>query len=150
MNMVVDVSHINEACFFDVMKTTTQPVVASHSNARGIYDHPRNLSDEQIKALAENGGVMGLLVHPGIIDPKLPTLSRCVDHIAYVADLVGIEHIGIGTDLLEDDLAVPVTEFMAKQAMIDIEVLRNGIPGLGRIDELPNLTTEMVQTWILN
>jgi len=95
LNILIDVSHINEACFFDVLHTTTQPLIASHSNVRKIFDHPRNLSDDQIKALAGVGGVMGLLIHPGIIDPNNRSISRAVDHLAYVADLVRVEHVGI-------------------------------------------------------
>lgn len=145
LNILIDLSHINQACFFDVLETTEKTVIASHSNVRGIYDHPRNLSDEQIKALAENGGVMGLLIHPGIIDPQNPTISRCVDHLAYVADLVGVDHVGLGTDFTSDALAEPIDEELAKLAMMDVEVLRSGIKGLNRIDDLPNLTTEMVR-----
>ena len=144
LNILIDLSHINERCFFDVINTTTQPVIASHSNVKGIYDHPRNLSDEQIKALASNGGVMGLLIHPGIIDPEKPEISRCVDHLVYVSDLVGVEHIGIGTDLLEDGLSGPITEEAARQAMVSLEVLESGIRGLNRIEFLPALTVEML------
>jgi membrane dipeptidase len=145
LNILIDVSHINQACFFDVLESTDTTVIASHSNARGIFDHPRNLSDEQIKSLAENGGVMGLLIHPGIIDPDKPTISRCVDHLAYVSDLVGVDHVGLGTDFTSDALAEPIDEELAKLAMVDVEVLRSGIKGLNRIDDLPNLTTEMVR-----
>ena len=143
LNILIDLSHINQNCFFDVLKTTTSTVIASHSNVRGIYDHPRNLSDAQIKALAENGGVMGLLIHPGIIDPQQPTIARCVDHLAYVADLVGVDHVGLGTDFMADALAEPIDEEMARQSMVDLEVLQSGISGLARIDDLPNLTAEM-------
>lgn len=145
LNMVIDLSHINRTCFFDVLATTDKPVIASHSNVSAIYDHPRNLTDAQIKALAKNGGVMGLLVHPGIIDPGQPTIARCVDHISYVADLVGVEHIGIGTDFMEDALAVPMDEEMARASMIPLEVLKTGIRGLARIEDLPNLTEELVR-----
>jgi membrane dipeptidase len=145
LGIVIDLSHINEACFFDALKTTNQPVIASHSNAKGIYDHPRNLSDEQIRTLAENGGVMGLLIHPGIIDPEKPTIERCVDHLAYVADLVGADHVGIGSDFVEGILTDAVDDSLSKQAMMDINVLKAGISGLDRIDQLPSLTEEMVR-----
>ena len=145
LKMLIDLSHINERCFFDVLNTSTQPLIASHSNVRGIFDHPRNLSDDQIRALAANGGVMGLLIHPGIIDPELPEISRCVDHLAYVCDLVGVDHIGLGTDLLEDGLAGPITEEAARQAMVSVDVLKSGIRGLNRIEFLPALTIEMVR-----
>jgi membrane dipeptidase len=145
LNVLIDVSHINQACFFDVLKTTNQTVIASHSNAGGVYDHPRNLNDDQIRALADNGGVMGLLIHPGIIDPDHPTISRCVDHLAYVADLVGIDHIGLGTDFTEEELAIASTQSMSKLTMVDLSVLKSGIQGLSKIEELPHLTEEMVR-----
>jgi membrane dipeptidase len=144
LNILIDVSHAAERGFFDILETTRQTVIASHSNARGIYDHPRNLSDDQIRALAENGGVMGLLVHPGIIDPENPTLSRCVDHIAYVADLVGIEHVGIGCDLCEDYIG-ETAGMLAQEALVSQEFLQSVIQGCGRVEELPNLTGEMMR-----
>lgn len=145
LNILIDLSHINQACFFDAMNTTNTTVIASHSNVRALYDHPRNLTDEQIKALAQNDGVMGLLIHPGIIDPQQPTISRCVDHLAYVADLVGVDHVGLGTDFTSDALAMPIDEELARSAMVDLEVLQSGIKDLNRIDELPALTEEMLR-----
>jgi membrane dipeptidase len=145
LNILIDVSHINEASFFDVMKTTNQTVIASHSNVKGIYDHPRNLSDDQIRALAQNGGVMGLLIHPGIIDPQNPTLSRCVDHLAYVANLVGVDHVGIGSDFMEDALVQNMGAVPSAEAMVKEEDLVASIRGCGRIDELSALTVEMVR-----
>lgn len=145
LGIVIDVSHINEACFFDVLRTTSQTVIASHSNAKGVYDHPRNLSDEQIRALADNGGVMGLLIHPGLIDPERPTIERCVDHLAYVTDLVGADHVGIGSDFVEGILTETEDDSLSREAMIDINVLNAVISGLARIDELPALTEEMVR-----
>jgi membrane dipeptidase len=145
LNILIDLSHINEACFFDALKTTNQTVIASHSNAKGIYDHPRNLSDDQIRALAQNGGVVGLLMHPGIIDPQNPTLSRCVDHLAYIADLVGIDHVGIGSDFMEDALAMNMEAVPSAEAMVKVEDLTASIRDCARIDELSNLTVEMVR-----
>ncbi|MCJ7624864.1 MAG: dipeptidase [Anaerolineaceae bacterium] len=145
LGMLIDLSHINEACFFDVLKTTNQTVIASHSNAKGVYDHPRNLTDEQIRALADNGGVMGLLIHPGLIDPKRPTIERCVDHLAYIIDLVGVDHVGIGSDFVEGIMTGVADARKSSQAMIDPDILDATISGLGRIDELSSLTEEMVR-----
>jgi len=145
LNILIDVSHINEACFFDVLDASDQVVIASHSNARDVYDHPRNLSDDQIRALAHNGGVIGLLIHPGIIDPANPTISRCVDHLAYMADLVGIDHIGLGTDFTEEELSMAATQSMSKLTMVDLSVLQSGIQDLSKIEQLPNLTEEMLR-----
>jgi len=145
LNILVDVSHINETCFFDVLKTTNKPVVASHSDVKAIYDHPRNLSDEQIKELAANGGVMGLLLHPGILDPKNPTISRAVDHISYVADLVGIDHIGLGPDFMEDTLAANMGMLNPASSMMSINDMVAVIENCGRSEELPNLTAELIR-----
>jgi membrane dipeptidase len=133
-----------ERCFFDVLDITDQTVIASHSNARQIYNHPRNLTDDQIRALAGNGGVMGLLLHPIMIDPQNPTLSRCVDHIAYIADLVGIDHVGIGSDLEEDWIGLGVG-VPSRDAVSSFADPPGAIQGCGRVEELPNLTAEMVR-----
>jgi membrane dipeptidase len=145
LHIVVDVSHINEVCFFDVVETTQQPIIASHSNAKGIYNHPRNLTDDQIRALADNGGVMGLLMHPGMIDPEDHSISRAVDHLAYVADLVGIDHVGIGSDFMEDALAKDMEKVSTQESMVKQDVLLASIKNCGRIDELPHLTEELVR-----
>lgn len=143
LNILVDVSHLSERGFFDVLKTTTQTVVASHSNAKAVCGHPRNLTDDQIRALAANGGVMGLLLHPGMIDPDDATVSRAVDHIAYVADLVGVEHVGLGADYSDEFLASLPT--IGQEALMPAELLKARVQGCGQIEEIPNLTVEMVR-----
>ena len=100
LGMLIDVSHINREGFFDVVKHSTQPVIASHSNARALCDHPRNLEDEQLKLLAEKGGVIGVTFVPEFLVPpgKEATIESVADHIDYIKQLVGIDHIGIGSD----------------------------------------------------
>jgi len=144
LRILLDLSHLAERCFFDVLDITDQTVIASHSNARKIYNHPRNLADDQIRALAGNGGVVGLLLHPIMIDPQNPTLSRCVDHIAYIADLVGIEHVGIGSDLEEDWIGLGVGVPL-RDAVSSFADAPGAIQDCGRVEELPNLTAEMVR-----
>jgi membrane dipeptidase len=144
LRILLDLSHLAERCFFDVLDITDQTVIASHSNARQIYNHPRNLTDDQIRALADNGGVVGLLLHPIMIDPQNPTLSRCVDHIAYIADLVGIEHVGIGSDLEEGWIGLGVGVPM-RDAVSSFADAPGAIQDCGRVEELPNLTAEMVR-----
>jgi len=70
LGMMIDVSHVADSTFWDVLETTNAPIIASHSSCRAIADHPRNMSDEMIKALAENGGVIQINFYPGYIDPK--------------------------------------------------------------------------------
>lgn len=93
-----DVSHLSVAGFWDVMEESTYPI-ASHSNARALCDHPRNLSDEQIIALAKKGGIMGMVFVPKFLNATgQATISDVLNHIDHVASLVGIEHIGFGSD----------------------------------------------------
>ncbi|MHB9028046.1 MAG: dipeptidase [Candidatus Latescibacterota bacterium] len=100
LGIITDLSHTNDKAFFDVIEMTARPPIMSHTGVFSLSNTYRCLTDDQIKALAANGGVMGIVVLPGFIDadPKKATVDRIVDHIAYVADLVGIDHVGFGSD----------------------------------------------------
>jgi membrane dipeptidase len=110
MGILIDVSHLNEPGFWDVIAESTKPIVASHSNARAVCDHERNLTDRQIKELAKNGGLMGInyavgfLVEGARSGSEVP-LSVLVDHIDHIVNLVGIEHVALGSDY--DGAGVP-------------------------------------------
>lgn len=99
IGMLVDVSHLGENSFWDVMEISTDPIIASHSNCYSINPHYRNLTDEQIKAIAEKGGYIGInfydkfLVKSGGAD-----IDNIISHIDHIRDLVGIDCIGIGAD----------------------------------------------------
>jgi len=100
LGMIIDVSHMTDEGFWDVMEITRKPIIASHSNARSLCEHPRNLNDEQIKALAENGGVMG--VNVGMVYKDKPsTLEGILRHVDYIVNLVGVNHVGLIGDLNE-------------------------------------------------
>lgn len=97
--MLVDVSHLSDGGFWDVLKTSKCPVVASHSNAREICPHPRNLTDEMIRALAEKGGVIGMNFYPRFIRKnKKANVEDIVTHIRHIVNIGGIESVCIGTD----------------------------------------------------
>jgi membrane dipeptidase len=100
LGMLVDVSHLNEDGFWDVMDECDAPFIASHSNARELCDHNRNLWDEQICALAAVGGVMGMNFCPPFVDNdrSKASLKRIADHVCHIANLVGTEFVGIGSD----------------------------------------------------
>ena len=102
LGMLVDVSHISERGFWDVLEISEHPVIASHSNCKTLCRHPRNLSNEQLKALAANGGVVGITFVPGFLTidvwQKMPPLAQLLNHIAYAIDIAGIDHVGIGSD----------------------------------------------------
>ena len=171
LGIMVDVSHVSDKTFSDIVETSTRPVIASHSNARAIVNHPRNLTDEQIRALAATGGVVCVVFYPAFVEPgwdekkkavdaeiaplvdhagrrtegsgsqkrlardrvrlrefarRLPPVSvaRVVDHIDHIVRLVGVEHVGIGSDF-DGIQAVP--------------------HDLASVADLPNLTAELLR-----
>lgn len=101
LGMLVDVSHISTAGFWSVMETSTKPIIATHSNAKSLCSHPRNLNDEQIKALAQNGGLAGI-TFPGQFleeDWRNACIESVYKHIDYMLNLIGNDdHIGFGSD----------------------------------------------------
>lgn len=99
--MLLDVSHLNDTSFRDVIKLADGPVIASHSNSRKLCDVPRNLTDEQIKAIAASGGVIGVNSHPPFVHKELnkQNLEHLANHLIHIAELVGTEYIGFGFDL---------------------------------------------------
>ena len=110
MGILLDVSHLNEPGFWDLIEASEKPFVASHSNARAVCDHERNLTDRQIKALAEKGGLMGINYATGFLvkgaqrSSDVP-LSVLVDHIDHIVNLVGIDYVALGSDY--DGAGVP-------------------------------------------
>ncbi len=123
LGMVVDVSHMNEATFWEAMAATSSPVVASHSCAYTLKHHARNLKDDQIRAIAENGGVVQVNFYRTFLtSSKTVTVKTVVDHIDYIVKLVGIEHVGLGSDF--DGASMP--------------------DGLTNASLMPNITAELV------
>ncbi len=100
LGMIVDVSHLNEPGFWDVMERARAPVIASHSNARRLCDHPRNLRDEQVAAIARSGGVVGLNACPSFLrGDRPPTIDDLVEHAFALAEAGGgWGCVGIGAD----------------------------------------------------
>ncbi|MDR0844763.1 MAG: gamma-glutamyl-gamma-aminobutyrate hydrolase family protein [Tannerella sp.] len=100
LGIMVDISHAAESSFYDALEQSRYPIIASHSSVRALADHPRNLYDEQIKALAAQGGVMQICIYKGFLnaEEEKASLSDVIRHIRYVVDLVGIDYAGIGSD----------------------------------------------------
>lgn len=103
VGMVVDCSHTGYQSTMDMMEVSTAPVIFSHSNPRALRNHRRNILDEQIVACAQTGGVIGINGVGIFLGDNDIRSERVVDHIAYVADLVGAEHVGLGIDYSFDD-----------------------------------------------
>lgn len=97
LGMLVDVSHLSENGFWDVLSVSRQPVIASHSNCRALCNHPRNLNDQQIKALANQGGVMGITFVPDFLGDN-PSIAQVLAHIDHAIAVGGPDCVGIGSD----------------------------------------------------
>lgn len=132
LGMVVDVSHLADPGFWHVAETCAGPFMASHSNARAVCDHPRNLTDEQIRALAKAGGTMGLNFAPAFVSPERATLAKLIDHLDHIVGLVGPDHVGLGSDFdgigstpegLEDATRFPrITEELVRRGYSDQDI----------------------------
>jgi membrane dipeptidase len=97
--MLMDCSHTGRQCSLEIMAASDQPVIFSHANPLALADHGRNITDEQIKACAATGGVVCICGVSKFLGNDEPTVDDVVRHVAYVADLVGVEHVGIGLDI---------------------------------------------------
>ena len=103
LGMVLDVSHLNEAGFREALERYGGPIVASHSNCRALCDVPRNLTDDQLRAIRDTGGVVGLNVYHGFVhdDPAKQTAEMLARHAAHMAEVMGVEHVACGFDFCE-------------------------------------------------
>jgi membrane dipeptidase len=111
LGILVDVSHLNERGFWDVVETSTRPIVATHSNAHALCASTRNLTDAQLDAIGQSGGVVGVnfavtfLREDGMNEVENTGLDEIVRHVDYLADRMGIDHVAFGSDF--DGAAVP-------------------------------------------
>lgn len=99
LGMLVDVSHLSEKSFWGVMETTKAPIIASHSNAKAICRHQRNLDDEQLMAIKSNNGIAGINLYPYFLnDEGVASIDDIIMHIEHIAAISGEDHIGLGAD----------------------------------------------------
>jgi len=114
LGILIDMSHSGDATTWDVLRLSKKPVVFTHSNARALADTARNKPDDQIKAMADSGGVMGVAPVPRMVndDMKKATLEGLLDHIDYIVGLVGADHVGLGLDFTDatERYAEPIKE----------------------------------------
>ena len=127
LNMIIDISHTNEKSFWDIITLSDKPIIATHSNARSLCNHQRNLTDQQIKAIALKGGLIGLNAAKGFVSLLVPeqnslTLAK---HARYMADMVGYQHIACGFDYMDffedehgDSMAQDLTNAADSQNLI--------------------------------
>lgn len=138
LGIVLDVSHITDSCFWDIVENTKVPFIASHSNCRELANVSRNLTDDMLKALAEKGGATGMNYLAGFVVPRekidagyQATVEDLVNHVDHIVDLVGPDHVGLGSDFdgggglvgLEDTSKVPnITRVLVKRGYSDEDI----------------------------
>lgn len=138
LGVMLDVSHLSVRSFWDLLEESRAPVIASHANAKALCGHRRNLDDEQLRALAQSGGFIGINAVSAFItdDETQATLDGMLDHLDYIANLVGVEHVGLGPDFV-DYLRVPTgTEVLPTDPA--------GPRNFARIAQMPNVTAGLV------
>lgn len=129
VGMMVDLSHASEKSFWDALECSSKPIICSHSSSRALCDHTRNLTDEQMRALAASGGVAQVCLYSGFLKKEEDaTVEDAVRHIMHMIDVMGINHMGIGSDFdgggglsgLEDaSWFVSLTERLIAQGLTD-------------------------------
>jgi len=117
LGIVVDVSHCGAQTSMDAVNNSKDPIIASHTFSKKLYEHDRGKTDEFLHAIAEKGGYVGVLAVPGFLTVnQITTIEDWLDHVDYIVNLIGIDHVGIGTDYygfsVPDNLAVKIGEFM--------------------------------------
>ena len=150
VGILVDLAHAAERTALEAFDTSQAPCIISHANARALAEHPRNVSNEVLKALAKRGGVIGITAYAPFIRAKRegrPAIEHMVEHVAYVADLVGIDHVGIGSDHFEAEsdvrYAAFATWFPDSQRGYRREEVN--VRGFERVDDWPRLTEALLR-----
>lgn len=149
VGVVVDLAHAGEQTALEAFEFSREPCMISHANARSLNDHYRNATDAMLKALAAKGGVIGITCYASFCRKESgvrPDIDDVVNHVAYVADLVGIDHVGFGSDFFESESEVRFSDFATYYPSVHrghrIDELY--ACGLERVDHLPRLTEALV------
>ncbi len=122
--MMVDLSHAAETSFWQALELSSTPIMCSHSSCRALCDHPRNLTDQQMQALARRGGVMQVTLYDGFLrQGGNASILNAIEHINHAVSVMGIQHVGIGTDFDGD----------------------GGVPGVANAAEVINLTRRLLR-----
>lgn len=133
LGMLVDVSHVSDETFYDVMECSSSPVVATHSCCRALADHPRNMTDDMIRLMASKGGVIQINFYPHFLDSQwsadpanypLPSVKDVADHIDHAVKIAGIDHVGLGSDFDGIEVAPSGLEDISKYPLL-LEELRS-------------------------
>ena len=127
LGMVVDAAHLAPRGFYELLELSSAPVVVTHANASAIYNHKRNLTDDQLRLLNEQGGVVGLSFYPAFISQqKSATVDMLLDHFSYIADRFGTDLLGIGSDYDGIPEAVQGLEDVSRLPLLTHGLMKRG------------------------
>jgi membrane dipeptidase len=143
LGVIIDLAHINPKGFEEIVDLTAKPLIVSHTNARKFYDIERNISDEQIKAVGQRGGVVGINAILVSSNPAESTLDHYIAHIEHVIELIGIDGVGVGFDFCEylfEQLPANVREELAAKLTTP-----HFIPNLTNHSHARNLTRKLIE-----
>jgi membrane dipeptidase len=116
--MTLDLAHAGQTTALEAIEFATKPPIVSHANARALCEHPRNLRDDVLRALAAKNGVVGVTAYAPFCETKRatrPTVDDYISHIAYIADLVGIDHVGVGSDFFEGESPIRFERYFRRR-----------------------------------
>jgi membrane dipeptidase len=146
LGVVLDLAHASEQTWHDVLEEE-MPFSVTHAGCRAVWDHRRNLADWQLEALAERGGVLGMMALPFVIDRHTPTLSRWLDHFDHAIAVMGIEHVGLGADFV--DQVAPTAQAPGLPEVAQTEIAqaatksRLALDGFVGPEDFPSLITAL-------
>lgn len=144
--VVIDLAHASSRLFDEVLaRSGDAPVLVSHAACRALHDHPRNLTDDQLLALAGRGGLLGVMLLPFVIDPAQPTIDRAIDHLEHAAAIVGVEHVCLGGDFTHRvDREVPATLSPPDPTLPPSPVPAAALQGLAGPEDYPVLVEALM------
>ena len=151
VGICVDLAHAGDQTMLDAIECSREPIIVSHGNVRALCDTPRNYGDDALRQLAACAGVIGITAYGPLCETKAgvrPTLDDMVDHIAYVADLVGIDHVGIGSDFFESESPVRFHAFFKvryPEVFSEYDLSNVYFDEFKRVEHFPKLTQALLK-----
>ena len=155
LGILIDLSHCGDATTLETVEFSRDPVAFTHANARAVFDSGRNKTDEQLLALAEKGGVIGVTPHPAFVNRWLPnpTLDDFLDHLDHIVKLIGVAHVGLGMDFVEKmkdaGTVLPASVYWRTRrpdmfGTVQDAIQKSYAQGIESIARLPNVTRALL------
>jgi len=128
LGVLIDAAHCNDRSFWELVELSETPPVVTHGNSFALSPHARNLTDEQLRALAEKGGVIGLAFYPPFVDQNEPSLDRLIDHMEHIIEVAGVRIVGLGSDYDGMGQATPIVPEVSRLSELTQGMLDRGFP----------------------